>query len=326
MAKQKSWALVGSETLLGREIRELVSTPGNAIDLKLISGGEEAGTLTEQSGEAAVVTELTALNLGTANVVFLAGTAESTREAIKLAATSTLIDLTHAAEDHPKARLRAPMVEAPNGPIPADAIHVIAHPAAIALAIILNRLNAIYPLKQAVIHVMEPASERGSGGIEELQQQTVNLLSFKGLPKKVFDAQLAFNVLARYGEEAPFPLQEAELRIERHLAPLLRHAPMPSLRLIQVPVFHGHSFSLWLEFEENPSTEAIEQALADEKIDVRSSGTEPPSISGIAGMSGVALGAVEVDRNRPQACWMWMVADSLRLAAENAIAVARQME
>ena len=31
--------------------------------------------------------------------------------------------------------------------------------------------------------------------------------------------------------------------------------PMPSLRLIQAPVFHGYTFSAWVEFEENPGVE-----------------------------------------------------------------------
>jgi len=46
---------------------------------------------------------------------------------------------------------------------------------------------------------------------------------------------------------------------------------------------------------------------------------------GIAGQSGVAVGAVAMDRNAPQACWIWLVADNLRLAAENAVAVGSQL-
>jgi hypothetical protein len=45
---------------------------------------------------------------------------------------------------------------------------------------------------------------------------------------------------------------------------------------------------------------------------------------GVAGQDGVAVGAVAMDRNDPQACWCWLVADNLRLAAENAVAVGRQ--
>jgi aspartate-semialdehyde dehydrogenase len=51
---------------------------------------------------------------------------------------------------------------------------------------------------------------------------------------------------------------------------------------------------------------------------------EPPTNVGIAGQSGLAVGAIAPDHNQPRACWLWMVADNLRLAAENAIAVAQE--
>src|SRR5258708_23263343 len=46
-------------------------------------------------------------------------------------------------------------------------------------------------------------------------------------------------------------------------------APIPSIRLIQAPVFHGHSISLWVEFEENPGASEIERVLSSDLIDVR---------------------------------------------------------
>ncbi len=67
---------------------------------------------------------------------------------------------------------------------------------------------------------------------------------------------------------------------------------MPSLRLIQAPVFHGYSISLWVEFEENPGSDAVESVLNDEHIDVRRSDLEPPTAVGIAGQDGIAVGAV----------------------------------
>jgi aspartate-semialdehyde dehydrogenase len=164
-----------------------------------------------------------------------------------------------------------------------------------------------------------------------LQQQTVSLLSFKSLPQAVFDTQAAFNLLARYGEEAPAKLEDAELRIERHLASLLalpgdgEGAPIPSLRLIQAPVFHGYSFSAWVEFEASPGAEAIESGLVAGSIEVRGAEFEPPTNVGQAGQGGITVGAVAPDRNEPEACWFWIVADNLRVAAENAVAVARQI-
>jgi hypothetical protein len=36
------------------------------------------------------------------------------------------------------------------------------------------------------------------------------------------------------------------------------------------------------------------------------------------------VGAIGVDRNQPRACWMWMVADNLRMTVENALAAAKE--
>jgi len=322
-------ALVGSESLVGREIRDLLA--GNTLgqDLKLIAAlGEEPGKLTEQGGEPAILAPFEETSLEGADVIFLAGSADSAERARQLAPQARLIDLTHALEEAPHARLRAPTIEPPGYTVSAKSVHVIANTAAIALAVVLARLHARQTIKRALAHVFEPASEHGAGGVEELQQQTIGLLSFKDQPKAIFDAQIAFNMLARYGDEAPVPLEESELRIERHLASLLASAgqpPMPSLRLVQAPVFHGYGISLWVEFESNPGVAAIEQTLEDESIDVRIAGMEPPNVVGMAGQSGLAVGGITLDRNNPQAAWLWIVADNLRLQAENAIAVAQEL-
>jgi len=336
LADFQTVALVGSDSLLGREIRDVVTTTsGSAIDLRLVGADEEeAGSLTRVGDEPAVVVGLDAEALSGARAVILAGSAASSRKALELAGEApdtALIDLTYAAEERPDARLRAPLVETEPEADGDAAIHVIAHPAAIALALFLRRLHANDPIRRSVIHIFAPASEHGTKGVEELQQQTVSLLSFKSLPKAVFDSQLSFNMLARYGEEAPVPLEESELRIERHLASLLdlpgdgAGAPMPSLRLIQAPVFHGYSFSAWIEFDTNPGVETLESTLSTESIDVRGGELEPPTNVGQAGQGGISVGAILPDRNNAEAVWFWLVADNLRLTAENAVAVAKEL-
>jgi len=328
-------ALVGSESLLGREIRDLAATADPPLPLRLIAADEEkSGTLTRLGDEPAIVEPLDLDTLSESRAVLLAGSIESSRAALELAGESpdfAIVDLTYAAEERADARLRAPMVEAEDEPIEPSAIHVIAHPAAIALALFLRRLQFHDPIRRSVIQIFAPASEHGVKGVEELQDQTVSLLSFKSLPQAVFDAQIGFTMLPKYGVEAPAPLEESELRIERHLASLLGlpgegdGAPMPSLRLIQAPVFHGYSFSAWVEFEENPGVEALENGLAFGAIDVRSGELDPPNNVGQAGQNGISIGAIAPDRNEPEACWFWLAADNLRLAAENAVMVARQL-
>lgn len=334
-------ALVGGGTLLAREIRELLGKQKPAPRVQLVSAAADGSTiLAAEDDEAVVMVPLSAESFDGAKAAFLAATPSTSRRVAKVSPKDgpVLIDLTGALEEQPGARLRAPSAEPSLGPsvrpagsaAPLNRAQVIAHPAAIALTMLLVRLSKVAPLRRSVIHIFEPASERGQQGLDELQQQTVAVLSFKKLKTDVFDAQLGFNLLARYGEEALEPLENIEQRVERHLASLLAGwpgIPMPSIRVIQAPVFHGHSFSVWVEFENNPDTgglaEKLGRELARQDIDVRPD--DPPTNAGIAGHSGISVGAISADPNNSRACWLWMVADNLRLAAENSVAVAREV-
>ncbi len=320
-------ALVGGDTLLAKEIREVLGERKPAPRVQLISAsGDGTAKIAAEDDEPVVMAPLAAESLAGATVAFLAGSPASSRRALKVnpAGGPRLIDLAGGLEEQPEARLRAPSAEP--APSKSDApIQVIAHPAAIALAMLLGRVSKVARIRRSVVHVFEPASERGQRGLDELQQQTVGVLSFQKLKMDVFDTQIAFNMLARYGEEALEPLEGIEQRVEKHLASLLTAwpgVPMPSLRVIQAPVFHGHSMSAWVEFEENPGAEALAKALAESGVDVRTD--EPPSNVGMAGQSGLSVGAIAVDHNQPRAAWFWLVSDNLRLAAENAVAVAQE--
>ena len=322
-------ALVGGDSLLARELKELLGELKPAPAVEMISAAaESASTLGADEEEVIALVPLTAKSLAGAQVAFLAGSPASSRRALRLnpADGPALIDLTAALEDQPHARLRAPSAE-PTRTLPQPGvIQVIAHPAAIACATLLAAIAKAAPIRRSLLHVFEPASERGKKGLDELRQQTVGVLSFQKLKKDVFDAQLAFNLLARYGEEALEPLEGVEQRVERHLASLLAGypaIPMPSVRVIQAPVFHGHSVSAWVEFDENPGPEAVASALREGGIDIYPD--EPPNNVNIAGQSGLSVGAITPDTNQPRACWLWMVSDNLRLTAENALAAAKGM-
>jgi aspartate-semialdehyde dehydrogenase len=321
-------AVVGADTLLAKELRELLAdaTPSPRVQL-IAAAADGSAVLAAEEEDVVVMTPLIAESLAGVKVAFLAGSPASSRKAVKVAQEVgvKVIDLSGALEDHPQARLRAPMAE-PLPPSEKDnSVQVIAHPGAIALTIFLAALARAGKLRRTLIHVFEPASERGKKGLEELRQQTVAVLSFQKLKTDVFDTQISFNLLPGYGEEAMEPLDSIEERLERHLASLLSAwpgIPMPSLRMIQAPVFHGYSFSIWAEFEEPVNTSDLQNTLTAAELDVRPD--EPPSSIGTAGQSGLSVGAIRVDRNNPRACWFWVVADNLRLAAENALAVARE--
>jgi len=326
-------AIVGGESLLGKEVRELMEGSDLRAGVTMIASDETEGSsvISIRREEPEVINPLQVSDVKSVKVAVLAGSRESSSKAYeeihKSAPGVAFVDLSGALEDRPEARLVAPIVES-SGVAGSSSIWVIAHPAAIALGLFLTQLQKIVKIRRSVIDIFEPVSERGKAGIDELQKQTVGLLSFKPVPKELYDAQISFNMLSQYGEESPHSLGAIEQTIDRHLASLLAGAgsiPMPSLRLIQAPVFHGYSMSLWIEFEGNPEIETIQRGIASSHIDVRTSEHEPPTNVGVAGQSGITVGSIAVDRNDPRACWFWVVADNLRLAAQNAVEVTREV-
>jgi aspartate-semialdehyde dehydrogenase len=311
-------AIVGGETLLGRELREQITERDLAAEVVLIAA---EGQVIAPGGddEPEIIGAFSPDKVADADAVLLAGARESSRLALEHTPPECLlIDVSGHLEDRPEARIRSLFRTA----LEPARVHLVPHPAALALASVLGRIQAAHPILHVVAHVFEPASERGQAGIQELQQQTTSLLTFRPLEKKVFDAQLSFNLLPAYGSDAPVALADAEMRIERHLTSLLAGAvPIPSLRLVQAPVFHGHSLSLWVEFSEPVSVAVLTAALQSPEIDVRGPDVEPPTNVGAAGQSGVAVGRIEPDRSSPRAVWLWAASDNLRLAADAALAI-----
>jgi aspartate-semialdehyde dehydrogenase len=208
----------------------------------------------------------------------------------------------------------------------AGRIHVSAHPAVIVIAGLVLRMAARFPLKTAVAQVFTSASESGSRGVEELQRQTVNILSFQKIPDKIFGAQLAFNLLSRLGRSGSGEMSALEARVRRQLRDYMgERLPHPALRLIQVPVFHSVGVSMYVETAEPITTEAVAAALAGERIKVRSSDLDAPTHVEAAGSSDVLVDSISADPEHPNGLWLWAVADNLHLAATNAVELASSL-
>jgi aspartate-semialdehyde dehydrogenase len=208
----------------------------------------------------------------------------------------------------------------------AGRIHVSAHPAVIVISSLLLRLAARFPLKSAVVQVFTSASESGSRGVEELQRQTVNILSFQKIPDKVFGSQVAFNLLPRLGRSATGEMAALETRLRRQLHHYLgERVPRPALRLLQAPVFYSVGVSLYVETVEPVSAEAATTALAGERVKVRRSNLDAPTQVEVTGSSDILVDRISVDAEHPNGLWLWAVADNLHLAAANAVELAASL-
>jgi aspartate-semialdehyde dehydrogenase len=193
------------------------------------------------------------------------------------------------------------------------------------LAQLFSKLQSALPLENVAVTLLEPASQYGRAAMDELHQQTVNLLSFQSLPREQYDAQIAFNLLAVAGEAASAAIKASEHRIRAHYAKLnSAHLPPLVLQLSHAPAFHGYIASILLEFSAPAGAAEIAAALASDHIEVVDEDGDSPSNLSAAGQEGllVRIHPEEKDLTR---CWLWVAADNLKLAALNAIACALEM-
>jgi aspartate-semialdehyde dehydrogenase len=329
--RKTDWLLVGGDTMLGREICDLIEEQKLPVNLSLASSRAEEHLLSapeDEDGEISVLHALDKTLVEAADVVLLGGAPETNARAVALArqcaGRPALVDLTGQFEDLPESRLRAPLLETALQNQEPETIHTLAHPAAVALARLVALLHQRHRVARVVATILEPVSQQGRAGVDELHNQTLSLLNFRQTPQEVFGAQVSFNLLPRYGSGAPHPLSESAGRIERHLASLCgaRGVPLPSVRLIQAPVFHGYCLNVWVEFENRPPVSALEHLLEEAGIEIRREDVEPVSNVSVAGQVGLAVSDIAEDHASASAAWLWLAFDNLRAHAEAALLTA----
>jgi aspartate-semialdehyde dehydrogenase len=325
-------AIVGAASLKGKEVAEVLNDRNfPALDVKLLDDDESLGQLEAMGDEVTFIQSLRAEQFERVDFTFFASDQDCTRNNWGTArrAGSAILDLSYALEDEPSASVRSPWIERELGkavqvdlqPGPA----VTAHPAAIVLALLILRAQKAGAVKRIVATVFEPASEHGQRGMDELHQQTVNLLSFQQLPKAVFDTQVAFNMVTRYGENSTPTLETVERRVLKHYQRIMgEQAPKPSLLIVQAPIFHGHAFSVYLEMEQTAAIGDLSQALTGEHITITRLAEDSPSNVNAAGQGEILL-SVGRDANHENGYWLWAAADNLRIVASTAVECAETM-
>jgi aspartate-semialdehyde dehydrogenase len=154
----------------------------------------------------------------------------------------------------------------------------------------------------------------------------VNLLSFQPLPKDIFDEQVAFNMVARYGQKSRLSLDSTEARVRRHYQKIAgADAPQPAVMLLQPPVFHGHTLAIFLEMEQAVDQQRLSQALAGDHVTVAGAEDESqPSNVNTAGQPNILV-ALKSEAARPNGVWLWAAVDNLRVAAMTAVECAESM-
>jgi aspartate-semialdehyde dehydrogenase len=360
-------AVVGAGTLLGKALSDELAVSAFAdADLRLLDDDEDAhGKLTAVDDEITLIQQIEPDSFEGCDFVFFAGEPTVTKKHLRqaLKAGSCIVDLSGELEKTPGILVRAPWV--PERPASAatagenglantaapdlDTRAVVsAHPVAVLLAMLAARSQKVGPLHSLWATLLQPASEYGHAALEELHQQTANLLSFQPLPTEVFGGQTAFTLAVSFDAAGQATLASAADRIRRHYAKI-SSVPASSLALqvIQVPVFHGYALSVSVEFAHPVTAGALAKALAGSHVRIVADATSfpgnvqaveeqeaqilvqpvfPPSEADVTAIDGVEVPSAEKTQPRQtNRFWLWIVADNLKFAAQNAIACAVEL-
>lgn len=324
-------AIAGASTLLGKELKDALSDSAlAAANFVLLDEEDAQGQLDQVGDEMTFIQSIAEDAFNHADFTFFCGSEGQTRLHWQRAldAGSTVIDLTGALDQENGVVVRAPWLVAEAAPVDLLTPAVTpAHPAALALALMMDRLNHVAPVRFAAATVITPASEFGRAAMDELHQQTVSLLSFQSLPRAIYDAQAAYNLLGGMGESATVNLSEMEARIRRHYQALTGgRGPALAVQVIHAPVFHGHTFLIAVELERPVERLALEDALGGEHLDLVLDDTDSPSNLAATGQNDVLVRLrPEIGGRNPSLIsrmWLWAASDNLRIHAQNAVACA----
>jgi aspartate-semialdehyde dehydrogenase len=328
-------AIAGAASLRGKEVK-LCLEDANFLtsEIRLLDEGIAAGTLTEAGGEPAVIEKVDEDSFERVRFAFFTGSKEFSACHIEEArrAGATVIDLSSRMDMASGAKPWIPALDGVLGsPVtattPGAPQSLFLAPSAPAdVAISLSAVFAPLDLNRLVLTFFQPVSERGTEGIEELEGQVVKLLSFEPIPQSVFDAQVGFNMLSAYGPECAEKLADIRGAIVAEVRNYIAaRIVMPSIALLQAPVFHAYAFTAYAEFKNKVAADTLVDRLNQAGLKVVAADDPPPSNVSVAGEARPVLGRPEPDPGIETGIWLWGAADNLRVPASTAIAIAEKL-
>jgi aspartate-semialdehyde dehydrogenase len=328
-------AIVGASSLRGKELKLVLENRNfPATEIILLDEPVLAGTLTEAGGEPTFIRALDEDSFEKARFAFFAGSAQDAERNWQAAQRSgaTVIDMTGAIAAAGNATSWIPSLDsvlprrvvAGNGAGKSTPYSSPA-PGVVITCALAAGLAPFSPLR-VVAMLFPPVSERDQAGVDELENQTTNLLTFRPIAQSVFDAQVAFNLLAGYGEECKPALKDLRAAIARDTASYLAgRAPIPAIQLVQAPVFYGYAFAAYAEFSASQTPGQLESAFRNLGMKLAAPDESAPNNVSVAGEGEVHIARIEADPSVANGVWMWGAVDNLRLAATNAVQIAEAL-
>jgi aspartate-semialdehyde dehydrogenase len=209
---------------------------------------------------------------------------------------------------------------------------IIANPncSTIQMVVVLKPIYDAARIRRVVVTTFQSVSGTGMKAIEELLEQTKDILNFREIKKNVYPHQIAFNVLPHIDKFLENGYTKEEMKMVNETRKIMGDE---SIRLtattVRVPVFRCHSESLNIETEKKISSNEVRAVLSTAPgvivYDAPDKNIYPLPID-VAGSDDTYVGRIREDESIENGINLWIVADNLRKgAALNAVQIAEKL-
>jgi aspartate-semialdehyde dehydrogenase len=322
--------IAGASSLLGAELKTLLEgSRFAASEFRLVDEEAVAAILTEAAGEPAIILPVEEDSFNKAWIVFFAGSPAFSKRNLLLAKRSgaRIVDLSGEFAGPAEGHSWLPNFDDLTGtPFNKDAsIFVVPSAAAEIIARLAIALRPFALGELTAVTFQSASSSAGKSGVQELESQTGQLLSFQPLGKEVFDTQAAFTMLDRFGAASRHNLQTS-LRILRSevRSCLPDDIRTPALQLLHAPVYYGTTVTACAQIDASAEAATLGKSCASAGFSITTEEAAPDNISSTGEIS-LQLAPPRPDPSRPGSWWFWASADNLRLPAANALKLAEKL-
>jgi len=320
--------IAGASSLLGAELKSLLEESRFASwDFSLVDEEIAAGTLTEASGEPAIIQPVEEGTFNRVKLIFFTGSASFAERNLSAARESgaTVVDLSGAALNSPGVQVWFGNEGVGHNADKHKTFYAVPSAPGLAAAKLLDALGPA-GLSRLSLIFFRPVSEAGRAGIEELESQTTQLLSFQSAGQPVFDTQVAFNLIDRYGPTSRESLQSVRARIRSEAGIAVgRNSVRPSIQVLHAPVFYGYTFAAVAELKSKSSKDALVEICRKAGFTLESDPNSPLGNLNASGDSAIHLALPESDPAQSGNWWFWGAADNVRVPANIAVKLAEKL-
>lgn len=326
-------AVLGATGVVGREILKiLVEDNVQYNEIKFLASAKSAGKTIEFKGEKHTIIEATPDAFENVNIVLAsAGGSTSLKlasEAVKRGAV--YIDNSSAF----RMEKDVPLVIAGVNDDDLRKHHgIVANPncSTSQLMLVLKPLHDFAGIKRMIVSTYQAVSGAGLVAINELRENTIAENQGKDFQCEKFKKPIAYNVIPQIDVFCENGYTKEEMKVTNETKKILHldeKTPI-SCTAVRVPVFHGHSEAVTIEFEKEitpeKAREILEKAWGVEVMDDIENYVYPTPRDA-AGKNPVYVGRIRKNIAFDNAIDLWCVADNIRIgAALNTVRIAEKI-